>query len=119
MGTFAPYVDIVILAINFLSILVLVWGVLICAKRFIAVVFSREGKSAAQYKTMDAKIELGRYVLLGLEILIIADIIATIVHPDIEEIIKLAAIVAIRTVISYFLNKEIETTNKELSDELK
>ncbi|MEA5004091.1 MAG: DUF1622 domain-containing protein, partial [Christensenella sp.] len=58
-------------------------------------------------KLQDAKNGLSGYVLLSLEILIVADIIETIVKPTLEDIVRLAAIVAIRTVISYFLNKEI------------
>jgi uncharacterized membrane protein len=54
------------------------------------------------------KTELGSYVLLGLEVLIVADIIETIINPTIDDIILLAAIITIRTVVSLFLNKEIK-----------
>ncbi|RVU54142.1 DUF1622 domain-containing protein [Anaerosphaera multitolerans] len=65
-------------------------------------------KNAEQVKTV--KNRLGGIVLLGLEILIIADIVETIINPTFDEIALLAAIVAIRTAISYFLNKEIQET---------
>ena len=51
---------------------------------------------------------LGSYVLLELEILIAAGSNEKIIHPTFEDIVRLAAVVIIRTVISYFLNKEIE-----------
>jgi uncharacterized membrane protein len=51
------------------------------------------------------------YLLLALEFLIAADIIATVIHPKFEEIAILDSTVAIRTVISYFLEKEIEKFN--------
>jgi uncharacterized membrane protein len=44
---------------------------------------------------------------LGLEFLIAADIIRTIIRPTLEELAILGGIVVIRTVISYFLGKEI------------
>ena len=50
----------------------------------------------------------GSYILLGLEFLIAADIIDTISQPGLEEIAILGAIVAIRTVLSIFLNKEMQ-----------
>ncbi|MBO0476387.1 DUF1622 domain-containing protein [Vagococcus sp. DIV0080] len=56
------------------------------------------------------KIYLGSYVLLSLEVLIASDIIETILNPSIEDILILAGIVVIRTAISYFLGKEIEST---------
>ncbi|GFH40338.1 DUF1622 domain-containing protein [Lactococcus insecticola] len=58
------------------------------------------------------KNELGAYVLLSLEILIAADIIESIVRPTFSDIGKLAALVVIRTVISYFLGQEIDQENK-------
>lgn len=45
-------------------------------------------------------------LILGLDFLIGADIIRTILVPTLEEVGILAAIVAIRTTMSYFLNRE-------------
>ncbi|MCM2139754.1 DUF1622 domain-containing protein [Vagococcus fluvialis] len=53
---------------------------------------------------------LGSYVLLSLEVLIASDIIETILNPSIEDILILAGVVVIRTAISYFLGKEMEST---------
>src|SRR5437867_12893127 len=50
---------------------------------------------------------LGYYLLLGLEFLIAADIIDTLMKPTTQDLIVLGAIVAIRTVISYSLNSEL------------
>jgi uncharacterized membrane protein len=51
--------------------------------------------------------DIGFHLLLGLEFLIAADVIRTILRPTLEELAILGSIVAIRTVISYFLGKEI------------
>ena len=52
---------------------------------------------------------LGRFILLGLELLVGADIIATITAPlTFESVGLLAAIVAIRTFLSFSLETEIE-----------
>ena len=51
--------------------------------------------------------EMGIYILLGLDFLIVSDIIQTILDLNIEEIIKLSALILLRTIISYFLGKEI------------
>ena len=50
---------------------------------------------------------LGGYILLGLEFLIAADIIKTVMDPTLDQLAVLGGVVAIRTVLSYFLNKEI------------
>ena len=52
---------------------------------------------------------LGRVILLGLEVLIIGDIIRTIVvEPTLESVAVLGAIVLIRIVLSFSLEVEID-----------
>lgn len=52
---------------------------------------------------------LGRGILLGLELLVGADIIATVTEPlSFERVGPLAAIVAIRTFLSFALETEIQ-----------
>lgn len=52
---------------------------------------------------------LGYYLLLGLEFLIAADIIDTLMKPSVQDLTVLGAIVLIRTVISYSLNAELKS----------
>ena len=52
---------------------------------------------------------LGRSILLGLEILVAADIIRTVaVEPTLDSVAVLAGIVAIRTFLSFSLEVELE-----------
>ena len=48
------------------------------------------------------------HMALGLEFQLASDILATAVAPTFEEVQLLAAIVVIRTVLNYFLQKELE-----------
>ena len=52
--------------------------------------------------------QLSSYLLLGLEVMIAGDIIETKIHPTLQEMAVLGSIVAVRTIISFFLNREIE-----------
>ena len=53
--------------------------------------------------------KLARVILLGLEILLLADIILTIVvEPSLDSVVILAIIVAIRIVLSFSLEVEID-----------
>jgi uncharacterized membrane protein len=57
------------------------------------------------------RMHLGRVILLGLEVLIVGDIIRTIVvEPTIESVGVLAIIVLIRIVLSFSLEVEIDGT---------
>jgi len=53
--------------------------------------------------------DLGRAILLGLEVLIVADIIRTIlVEPTVQSVLVLAVIVLIRIVLSFSLEVEMD-----------
>jgi uncharacterized membrane protein len=63
----------------------------------------------------EIRLFLGRYLVLGLEFQLGSDILSTAVAPTIAEIKILAAIVVIRTVLNYFLSKEIEREEMEVA----
>jgi uncharacterized membrane protein len=62
----------------------------------------------------EIRLFLGRYLALGLEFQLGSDILSTAVAPTIAEVEILAAIVIIRTVLNYFLSKEIERERQEV-----
>ena len=56
-----------------------------------------------------ARRDMGRAILLGLEVLIIADIVLTItVHPTLESSLALGLIVVVRTFLSISLEIELD-----------
>lgn len=60
---------------------------------------------------------LGTYLLLGIEFMIISDLLHSCVHRSLENLYELGLLVVIRTVISYFLGKELESIHKtEVTD---
>lgn len=58
------------------------------------------------------RLTLGKYLTLALEFQVGADILSTAIAPGWEQIGKLAAIVVIRTVLNYFLTREVENEQK-------
>ena len=63
------------------------------------------------------RLTLGRFLALGLEFQLAGDILKTAVAPSWEEIGQLAAIAAIRTVLNYFLGKEIAEERRQIDEE--
>ncbi|MEX0955495.1 MAG: DUF1622 domain-containing protein [Rhizobiaceae bacterium] len=93
--------------IELLAIVVLLLG----AGRFLfwmvrAELFSGSGDRRLERQNL-ARLELGRYILAGLELLIVADVIHTALTFDLDSILFLGALVLIRSVISFFLDREI------------
>jgi uncharacterized membrane protein len=73
------------------------------------VVFARalRARSAGPYENL--RRNLGRSILLGLEVLIVADIVRTIiVDPTLESVTVLGIVVVIRILLSFSLEVEIE-----------
>ncbi len=56
----------------------------------------------------ELRLRLGRWLTVALEFELAADILRTAVAPTWDEIGKLAAIVVLRTVLNFFLQREIE-----------
>jgi len=98
--------------IGTIALIVIIWGVFFCIAKWLhGEIFMRKGADSSNRRE-EARLALGSYILLGLEILIVADIIETVINPAIEEIAILGAIVLIRTVISFFLDREIKGKDK-------
>jgi uncharacterized membrane protein len=108
MDAFVNILEYISLGIGSVGIFIVLWGVIAGLLEFLRAQAAFFGPARSRVPLETIRIDLGRYLLLGLEFLIAADIIRTIVKPSLEEVAVLLAIVAIRTVISYFLNKEIE-----------
>ena len=60
------------------------------------------------------RVELGRYILAGLEILIVSDIIHTALSLAMADLVFLGLLVVIRSVISFFLDRELAEVKREL-----
>jgi uncharacterized membrane protein len=99
------------IAIGSIGVAIIVWGVVLTVYRLLKLEFSRLKYKSIYRERESVRHKFATYLLLALEFMIAADIIGTVIHPTFEEIAILASIVVIRTVISYFLEKEISNFN--------
>ena len=93
-------------AVEVVGVVVIVLGALVASARFL-----RRGFGLHSWKEPYEcfRADLGRGILLGLEFLVAGDIIGTVaVAPTFESLGVLAAIVLIRTFLSFSLEVEIE-----------
>jgi len=70
---------------------------------------------ALEQATRRTRLSLARWLALALELALAADILRSVFAPTWDDIGKLAAIAALRTVLNYFLEKEIERGGMELA----
>ncbi len=101
-------IDVVSMGIGSIGVIIIIWGSLISAFDLCSLEFKRFLGGASFAKKALIRHHLGFYLLMGLEYMIGADIIRTLVRPTLQELAVLGSMVAIRTVISFFLTKEME-----------
>lgn len=99
---FEDAVELVGKAVDALGVGVIVVGMIWAAVRAVI-----RRAQAGRYRAI--REDVGRAILLGLEILVAADIIRTVaVTPSLDSVAALAVIVLIRTVLSFSLEVELE-----------
>jgi uncharacterized membrane protein len=95
------------LGIGVIGVAVIVWGSLVSLLELCRSEIKRLSTGEAAEKPNLVRQHYGFYLLMGLEYMIGADIVRTLVRPTLEELAVLGSMVAIRTVTSYFLNREM------------
>lgn len=92
-------------AVEVIGVAVLLLGAAVSGVRYVRDL--RQCPAGAAYKRLRSN--LGRSILLGLELLVAADIINTVaIEPTLESLAVLAGIVLIRTFLSFSLEVEID-----------
>ena len=96
------------LTIGVIGIVIICWGVLLGLLDFLHIEFDRIRGENIRNRRYLLRHHLGSYLLVGLEFLIAADVVRTVIKPTLIELAILGAIIAIRTAISFFLNTEMK-----------
>lgn len=100
-------IDYIATGIGIGAVSVICWGVLFGLVQFVKLEIQRARGIEVCHQRDMLRHHLGSYLLLGLEFVIAADIVHTIIKPTLEEVAILGAIVAIRTILDFFLSREI------------
>jgi uncharacterized membrane protein len=93
------------LTLNIIGALITLRGISVALPEFLKKEFAKEDS----VKLNEAiRIKLGSYLVLALEFFIAGDIIKTIITPTWQGLGILGAVVVIRTLLSYFLVKDLK-----------
>ena len=96
-------VDVAVRAVEAAGAIVIFVGAAVAFGRFVMVSFRREGMAPFA----PVRLDLGRFLALGLEFQLADDILRTAITPSFTQLAQLAAIAAIRTALNFFLGREI------------
>lgn len=102
-------VDLMVRLIEACGAVVIMIGAVVAIVKFAVTLFRRDINEFSA-----VRLSMARFLVLGLEFQLAADVLRTAISPSFEEIGKLAAIATIRTVLNYFLNREIAQEQREI-----
>ena len=91
--------------------LVIFVGAVVSLARVIACLVTRRGPS----EFIPIRLDMGRFLGLGLEFQLAADLLRTAIAPTFQEVGMLASVAAIRTALNFFLSREIWAERSEMS----
>jgi len=110
MELFHNMLTMISFVLNVIGAFIILFGVAISLWEF----FKKEILAGADRIKLNEsiRIKLGSYLVLGLELFIAGDIVKTIITPTWDSLGMLGAIVVIRTILSYFLTKDLKDVAK-------
>jgi uncharacterized membrane protein len=106
MDIFHSVINNISFALNIIGALITIWGIILSFFEFL----KKEILHPLQAMQLNEaiRLKLGSYLVLALEFFIAGDIVKTIITPTWQTLGILGAIVVIRTILSYFLTKDIK-----------
>ncbi len=97
----------VVLVVDLTGLAVMIFGFVLAVTKFVPTLWVRSPMTAMT-EIQKIRCGLGTYLVFALELMIVSDLVASMISHALEDLYSLGAIVLIRTVIGYFLNKEIQ-----------
>jgi uncharacterized membrane protein len=104
------YTDYLATGVEALAAVIISLAALEATFQAIALFFARPRQP--EERKVEVRLRLGRWLSLALEFELAADILRTAIAPTWDEIGKLAAIVVLRTLLNYFLEREIRSADQ-------
>jgi uncharacterized membrane protein len=97
-------VDVLVRIVEAAGAVVIFAGVALGFARFVVACARRRGTE----EFASVRLDLSRFLALGLEFQLAADILRTAISPTFTQLGQLAALAAIRTALNFFLSREIK-----------
>ncbi|MFP4343347.1 MAG: DUF1622 domain-containing protein [Anaerolineales bacterium] len=107
-GELMDYLAYVVLGIELIGTLVIVLGVGRAFVRYFRIFLRKETEYVSALR-----LDLGRVMVLGLEFQVAADIVRTALSREWNDILVLGALIALRTILNFLLEREMESIGME------
>ncbi len=99
--------EMIAFAIDLVGIAILIFAALKFIVHFVGFEIKRLHGLECVEGIRNLRLQLGSYILLSLEFIIISDIIQSAISRNLDDILSLGVIVIIRVALSFFLGREL------------
>ena len=113
LGPLTPAFQWLVVLIELFAIAILLLGLVRFAGAFLSGEVLRRNAHQRDHDLNLGRLTLGRHILSGLEVLIVADLIRTMLDLTSDNILLLGGLVAIRSLISFFLERELSHLDRD------
>ena len=94
-------------AIDVIGIIIVLIGAIKFVVHAVPIELKRLKGVACAQELRHLRLQLGSYIILSIEFMIVSDIINTVLTKTMEDLYYLIGLIVARTAISYFLGKEL------------
>lgn len=113
LGVLIPVFQWLVVGIELFAIAILLAGLLRFGRAFLSGEVARHDPHERGHRLNLGRLTLGRHILTGMEVLIVADLIRTMLDLTLNNILLLGGLVAIRSLISFFLERELSHLERD------
>jgi uncharacterized membrane protein len=113
LGEAARWFEWIVVAVEIFAIGILLIGLGRFLVDFVTGEMARGDPLARTHRMNRGRMELGRHIQAALEVFIVSDIVRTVLHFTLENIVLLGGLVLIRSTISFFLERELRHLSEE------
>ena len=107
--------EVIAFAVDMVGVTIILYGFVVGLISYVRAV-SYSGAIQAKYDRYQAvRCRMGIHLVLGLEFMIVSDVLTSVVSRTLEDLAYLGAIVVIRTVLAYFLGREMAEVSERLA----
>lgn len=94
--------------IDWFAIAIILYGFVIAGFGFVRAEIGRIAKGGGMEACHHVRIQLGTYILTGIEFMIAADIIGTVLTRELMDLAFVGVLVVIRSAIGFFLARDVK-----------
>lgn len=108
MSALEHLLELIARGVDLVGIIIVLYGFTLAAWGLVAAEIGRVKGTFSGLRLQQVRIQLGGYILMGIEFMIASDIIQTVLSRELMDLAFVSALVVIRTAISFFLSREVK-----------